>query len=267
MLKTVTWWALFTKHLKQAQTLGHFNTSSIIQTREHWSSCFLSGSLSLGLVADRDGHLSLSVLFLAVDDEEQRRVHSYTSEVKHLPERKCDRKTVSHGWDFLRWQWWNTYLLFMCYTISLDLWFRNDYSVSYQDAPAVRCVVHHHNYAGLLAVYHAKCTAGRQEEQSVNQDFFFYEECGRELVVIRYTHKAMRPSEARLNTTLPRAATPALWPCVREDRVRGSKLPTRPVGERNWGDEHGPNADVLRLESMVRNRRAFTFPWRDGETG
>lgn len=79
------------------------------------------------------------------------------------------------------------------------------------------------------------------------------------------THKAMRPSEARLNTTLPRAATPALWPCVREDRVRGSRLPTRPVGERNWGEEQGPKADVLRLESIVRNRRAFTFPWRDGE--
>lgn len=119
----------------------------------------------------------------------------------------------------------------MCYTISLDLWFRNDYSVSYQDTPAVRCVVHHHDYACLLAVYHAKRTAGKQKEHSVNQEFS--EECGREHLVMRCTHKAMRPSEARLNTTLPRAATPALWPCVREDRVRGSKLPTRPVGERN----------------------------------
>lgn len=80
------------------------------------------------------------------------------------------------------------------------------------------------------------------------------------------THKAMRPSEARLNTTLPSAATPALWPCVREERVRGSRLPTRPVGERNSGEEQGPKADVLRLESIVRNRRAFTFPWRGGET-
>lgn len=70
----------------------------------------------------------------------------------------------------------------------------------------------------------------------------------------------MRPSEARLNTTLPSAATPALWPCVREERVRGSRLPTRPVGERNSGEEQGPKADVLRLESIVRNRRAFTFP-------
>ena len=77
---------------------------------------------------------------------------------------------------------------------------------------------------------------------------------------MRCTHKAMRPSEARLNTTLPRAATPVLWPCVREEMVRGSRLPTRPVGERNSGEEQGPRADVLRLESIVRNRRAFTFP-------
>lgn len=87
-----------------------------------------------------------------------------------------------------------------------------------------------------------------------------------ELLVIKWTYKAMRPSEARLNTTLPRAATPALWPCAREESVRGSRLPTWPVGERNWGEEHGPNADVLRFESIVRNRRAFTFPWGDGET-
>ena len=78
------------------------------------------------------------------------------------------------------------------------------------------------------------------------------------------THNDMRPSEARLNTTLPKAATPALWPWEREERVRGSRLPTRPVGERNWGEEQGPKADVLRLESMFLNRRAFTVPW--GET-
>lgn len=75
----------------------------------------------------------------------------------------------------------------------------------------------------------------------------------------------MRPSEAMLNTTLPRAATPTLTPCVREERVRGSTLPTRPDGDLNCGEEHGPKADVLRLESIVRNRRAFTFPWEDSE--
>ncbi|KAG7241592.1 hypothetical protein INR49_025512 [Caranx melampygus] len=47
--------------------------------------------------------------------------------------------------------------------------------------------------------------------------------------LVIYTHNAMRPSEARLNTTLPKAATPALWPCEREEIVRGSRLPTRPV--------------------------------------
>lgn len=82
----------------------------------------------------------------------------------------------------------------------------------------------------------------------------------------RYTHKAIRPSDARLNTTLPRAATPALFPCPREFRVRGSRLPTRPPGDRNWGDEQGPRAEVLRLDSIVRNRRAFTFPWTHRQT-
>lgn len=59
----------------------------------------------------------------------------------------------------------------MCYIVSLDLWFRNDYSVSYQDAPAVRCVVYHHNYARLLAVHDAKGTAEKQKVYSRNQDF------------------------------------------------------------------------------------------------
>lgn len=77
----------------------------------------------------------------------------------------------------------------------------------------------------------------------------------------RKTYKAMRPSEARLKTTFPRAASPALWPSLREERVRGSKLPTRPDGDRNTGEEHGPSADVLRFDSIVRNRRALTFPW------
>lgn len=49
--------------------------------------CFLFSSFSLGLVADRGSHLTVDVLFLAVDNEEQRRVHSYTSKVKQLPER------------------------------------------------------------------------------------------------------------------------------------------------------------------------------------
>lgn len=47
----------------------------------------LFSSFSLGLVADGGSHLTVDVLFLAVDNEEQRRVHSYTSKVKQLPER------------------------------------------------------------------------------------------------------------------------------------------------------------------------------------
>lgn len=75
------------------------------------------------------------------------------------------------------------------------------------------------------------------------------------------THKAIRPSEARLKTTFPSAATPPLWPWVRADKLRGSRVPTRPEGDRNWGEEHGPKEEVLRDESMLRRRRAFTLPW------
>lgn len=158
---------------------------------------------------------------------------------------------------------WDTNLIFMRYAVSFELRFRNDYSVSNQDAPTVCCVVHHHHDARLLAVHHAKRTGGGKRAKisptalkikwAINEKW----SC---------THKAMRPSEARLNTTFPRAATPALWPCVREERVRGSRLPTRPVGDRNWGEEQGPSADVWRLESIVLNLRAFTFPWGEAET-
>lgn len=71
----------------------------------------------------------------------------------------------------------------------------------------------------------------------------------------------MRPSVARLKTTFPMAATPVLWPCVRATKLRSSRLPVWPVGERYWGEAHGPRADVLREDSMLRRRRAFTFPW------
>jgi len=51
----------------------------------------------------------------------------------------------------------------MSYAVPLDLRLRNDHSVSDEDAPAVRCVVHHHHDTRLLAVDHAKCTAGGGE--------------------------------------------------------------------------------------------------------
>lgn len=102
-------------------------------------------------------------------------------------------------------------------------------------------------------------TYWREDNQDVTRPW--HQNCMRMGELIICTHKAMRPSEARLNTTLPKAATPVLWPCAREEMVRGSRLPTRPAGERNWGDEQGPKADILRLESIVRNRRAFTLPW------
>lgn len=87
-----------------------------------------------------------------------------------------------------------------------------------------------------------------------------YETVGQETEVIPCTHNETLPSEARLNTTLPRAATPPLWPCLREDNVRGSRLPIWPEGERNSGEEHGPSSDTLRLESIFCNRRGFVFP-------
>lgn len=57
--------------------------------QENWSPLlhFLFSSFALRLVADGGSDLTLDVLFLAVDDEAQRRVHSYTSEVKRLPDR------------------------------------------------------------------------------------------------------------------------------------------------------------------------------------
>lgn len=87
--------------------------------------------------------------------------------------------------------------------------------------------------------------------------------CEAQVVQMWRTHKAMRPSDAMLNTTLPMAATPTLRPCVREEKARGSTLPTRPDGDLNWGHEHGPKADVLRFASIERSRRAFTLPWED----
>lgn len=70
-------------------------TSIIIQTllqnsgkknKNIWSLCFSLSSFTQGLVADGGSELTLDVLLLAVDDEEQRGVHSYTPEVKRLPE-------------------------------------------------------------------------------------------------------------------------------------------------------------------------------------
>lgn len=58
------------------------------QTKKFGPLASCSSSFALRLVADGGGDLTLDVLFLAVDDEEQRRVHSYTPEVKRLPERE-----------------------------------------------------------------------------------------------------------------------------------------------------------------------------------
>lgn len=58
----------------------------------------------------------------------------------------------------------------MGYTVSFDLRFRNDYRISYQDAPAICCVVNHHHYTSLLTVHHAKRT-GEKEKKKKMQDF------------------------------------------------------------------------------------------------
>lgn len=110
---------------------------------------------------------------------------------------------------------------------------------------------------------YCRTTTNRQTTSNTRQSSCYCEARGELKVLTWRTYKAMRPSDAMLNTTLPMAATPTLRPCVREERARGSKLPTRPEGDLNWGDEHGPKADVLRLASIERSRRAFTFPWED----
>lgn len=69
----------------QNNTLNRHNVNE--PNRKRWSSCFLLSSFTLGLVADGGSRLTVDILFLAVDNEEQRRVNSYASEVKQLPER------------------------------------------------------------------------------------------------------------------------------------------------------------------------------------
>lgn len=152
----------------------------------------------------------------------------------------------------------------MCYDVSLNQRFWNDYSVSNQDAPAVRHVVYHHHNARLLTVHHAKCAATHKQKDITSPNIYTWT---REFEAIPCTHNETLPSAARLNTTLPRAATPALWPCLREDSVRGSRLPIWPEGEWNSGEEQGPSSDTLRLESIFCNRLGFVFPCRDKDRG
>lgn len=52
------------------------------ENEKAWSLGFQSASLALRLVADGGSDLTFNVLLLAVDDEQQRRVHSYTSKIK-----------------------------------------------------------------------------------------------------------------------------------------------------------------------------------------
>lgn len=53
-----------------------------LNLRKVWSYCSMQNSFTLGLVANRHSYLTLDVLFLAIHNKQQRRVHSYTSEVK-----------------------------------------------------------------------------------------------------------------------------------------------------------------------------------------
>lgn len=127
------------------------------------------GSFTLGLVGDRSNNLTLDVLFLAIYDEQQRRVHSYTSKVKWLPEKEKRSQAPTQTLFSKCWATdKNTNLFFMCYTVSFDLRFRNNYSVSYQDAPTVCCVVYHHHYTRFLTVHHAK-RAGKKKTPSLHQ--------------------------------------------------------------------------------------------------
>lgn len=53
------------------------------------------------LVADRGSDLTLDVLFLPVDNQQQRRVHSDTPEVKHLAERGFESKSIKQNEYFI----------------------------------------------------------------------------------------------------------------------------------------------------------------------
>lgn len=60
----------------------------------------------------------------------------------------------------------------MCYNVSLNQRFWNDYSVPDEDTPAVCHVVYHHNNARLLAVHHAKCAATQKKQDFERQNMY-----------------------------------------------------------------------------------------------
>lgn len=225
---------------------------------------------SLRLVADWCGYLALGTLFSSIDNEEQRRVHSYTPEVKRLPQRgnvqvrwlrKKSLKDIHTSAPRVT-HWPRLYALYCVAWPAVREW-----QQCHRSGPpsCLRCCKPSQRCTSPRCPPSQMYCRTKQQTTNLHQSGFYCEARG-ELEVQKWkTHKAMRPSDAMLNTTLPRAATPTLRPCVREERVRASTMPTRPDGDLNWGEEHGPKADVLRFASIERSRRAFTFPWEDRE--
>lgn len=226
-------------------------------------------SFSLGLVADGRGDLALGTLFPSIDNEEQRRVHSYTPQVKRLPHRgnvpvRRLRKRLSRRTRHLNatrvTNWPHLCALYCAAWPAVLEWQRCLRSGPPSCRPCCKPLRRYTSPRRPPSQMCCRTTTKHHTTSGLHQSGCNCEAWGELEVQTWRTHKAMRPSDAMLNTTLPMAATPTLRPCVREERARGSTLPTRPDGDLNWGDEHGPNADVLRFASIERSRRAFTFP-------
>lgn len=223
-------------------------------------------SFSLGLVADRCGNLALGTLFSSVDNEEQRRIHSYTPEVKRLPQRgtivRCFEETTHLNHTRVT-HWPRLCALYRVAWPAVPEWRQ---CLRLEPPSCLPCCKPLRRYTSpRCPPSQMYCGPTKKHQTTSNLCWSScYCEAEGELEGQTWrTYKAMRPSDAMLNTTLPMAATPTLRPCVREEKARGSTLPMRPDGDLNWGDEHGPKAGVLRLASIERSRRAFTFPCRD----
>lgn len=219
-------------------------------------SCPSLGSLPLRRVTDIGRVLATDVGCLAVDDEVQGRVHSYASEVERLPE---EGKRVSRASRGFQRPGWETLTSSLCVMLFCLTWGSGTTTVSPISTPQLLAELN-----TITTTHVSSLSTMPNVLQEQEQHVFLHRRTPSKPLKPICTYKAIVPSEVRLNTTLPKAATPALLPCLREEKVHGSRLPTWPIGDWNWGEAQGPKADVFRFESIDRNRRVFTFPWRDG---
>lgn len=133
---------------------------------------------------------------------------------------------------------WHTDLVFVRYTVSLDLRFGNDNGVANQDPPTVRCVVNHHDDARLLAVHHTKRTAEQKNNNKPPSISFLLWKMG--LSSRSRNEKLTRPCDPQMPCWTP--------PC-----------PGQPP--RRWGREWG-----MRGNGALRCRRGPTATWTEGKS-